>query len=424
MGLKFTGYALIIFILLLIFLAYLYKSHREIFDSPHLFILLALISFGVIYLCKVILSLNLGGALLPVSLAGMLITPLIGKEVSFTAIFFISLIVSFFKGFHLDFLIFSLIGGTVATLGSLYVRRRVDMVKVGGIVGIFNAVFLLGWGWIRSGSGGEIFRQSLWGLSNGIICSILSIGILPILEFLFGVVTEARLLELCDLNSPLLRDLRKEAPGTYQSSLIVASLAENAAEKVGANALLARVGAYYHDVGKLKNPLYFVENQTPQSKNIHERINPALSSLILTSHVKEGVNLAKKYRLPPPVVDIIKQHHGTTLTSFFYQKAKKNNQGENVREEDFRYPGPKPKSKEAAIVMLADAVEAASRSLEEPSPSRLRNLVEKVIKEKIEDGQLDEAPLTLGEIDQIKESFLQTLSGIYHSRIEYPEEKE
>jgi hypothetical protein len=258
--------------------------------------------------------------------------------------------------------------------------------------------------------------------SNGIVVAMLVSAFLPLFEYFFKITTDISLLELLDLNHPLMRELLVEAPGTYHHSIVVGNLVESAAEAVGVNPLLARVGAYYHDIGKIKMPEYFIENQViPVSK--HDTLAPRMSSLILISHVKEGVELAKKHKLPQPIIDIIQQHHGTSIQTYFYEKAKEMHERDSsvpVSEEDFRYPGPKPKTRVAALILMADAVEAASRVLTEPTPSRVSALVERIINHCFIDGQLDECELTLKDIREIKIYFVYLLTSMYHRRIDYP----
>ncbi len=260
-------------------------------------------------------------------------------------------------------------------------------------------------------------------IGNGIFSFILVSGFLPVLEHIFGVVTNIRLLELSDFNHPLLRRMILEAPGTYQHSILVANLAEVAAESIGANSLLCRVGAYFHDIGKINRAEYFVENRL-HTADKHRIINPTMSRLVIINHVKEGVELATRYRLPPPIIDFIPQHHGTGLISYFYHQATKDLSQEEKEKlkDEFRYPGPKPQTKEAGIVLLADSVEAASRVLEEPSPSRIKELVDQIVSEKIDDGQLDETDLTLRDLKTVKEVFTRIITAIYHARIEYPQD--
>jgi putative nucleotidyltransferase with HDIG domain len=257
-------------------------------------------------------------------------------------------------------------------------------------------------------------------LLNGFIVVILVSAFLPLFEYFFKLTTDISLLELVDLNQPLMRELLVEAPGTYHHSIIVGNLAETAAEAVGVNPLLARVSAYYHDIGKIKMPDYFIENQIA-SVSKHDPLAPRMSSLILLSHVKEGVELAKKHKLPQVIIDIIQQHHGTSVQTFFYQKAKeRQNSVTPLTEEDFRYPGPKPQSRVAAIVLMADAVEAASRVLTDTSPARVSLLVDRIINHCFIDGQLDNCELTLKDIREIRTNFVYLLTSMYHKRVNYP----
>ncbi|MBW1801530.1 MAG: HDIG domain-containing protein, partial [Deltaproteobacteria bacterium] len=263
------------------------------------------------------------------------------------------------------------------------------------------------------------------GFVGGLLAGVIATGILPLIEMSFGSTTDIKLLELANLDQPLLRDLMVQAPGTYHHSVITSNMVEATAKAVNANPLLARVSAYYHDIGKMKKPLYFIENQMG-GENKHEKLAPSMSSLILISHVKDGVELARENKIGREIIDIIQQHHGTSLISFFYQKAKdrmvvKGGKATDIKEEDFRYPGPKPQTKEAGLVMLADMVEAAARSLVDPAPARIQGLVQKIINKVFSDGQLDECELTLKDLHEIAKSFNKTLSGIFHQRVEYPE---
>jgi hypothetical protein len=262
------------------------------------------------------------------------------------------------------------------------------------------------------------------GMAGGLLAGILATGIIPIIEIIFNYTTNIKLLELADLNQRALRELIISAPGTYHHSIIVGSLVEAAAEVIQANPLLSRVSAYYHDIGKIKKPLYFVENQKG-GENKHDKLLPSMSSLILISHVKDGMEIAKRNRLGKSIQDIISQHHGTSI-NYFYQKAKELNAGaeQTVSEKDFRYPGPRPQTKEAGLVMLADAVEAASKTLTEPTPARIQNMVNRIITNIFTDGQLDECELTLKDIHLIAQSFIRILNGIFHARVEYPEKAE
>jgi hypothetical protein len=260
---------------------------------------------------------------------------------------------------------------------------------------------------------------------GGLLAGIVTTGVLPLVEIAFGFTTDIKLLELSNMDQPLLKELMVQAPGTYHHSVVISNMVEATAKAVHANPLLAKVSAYYHDIGKMKKPLYFIENQAG-AENKHEKLAPSMSSLILISHVKDAVELAKEQKLGREIIDIIQQHHGTSLISYFYHKAQerqlsKSGKVTEIKEEDFRYPGPKPQTKEAGLVMLADMVEAASRSLVDPTPARIQGMVQKIINKVFSDGQLDACELTLKDLHEIAKGFNKTLSGIFHHRIEYPE---
>jgi putative nucleotidyltransferase with HDIG domain len=340
-----------------------------------------------------------------------------------TAIVF-TVITSLIAGLWLNsplYSIFVFVSGLTGAFGVIRCKKRSAILRAGlyvSLICVFTSLLIILFK-------GEILTIAplVAGASaflNGMIVITMVSALLPLLEYLFKLTTDISLLELLDLNQPLMRDLLVEAPGTYHHSIIVGNLAEAAAEAVGVNPLLARVSAYYHDIGKSKMPDYFIENQIA-SVSRHDNLAPRMSSLILLSHVKEGVELAKKHKLPPEIIDIIQQHHGTSIQTFFYQKAKE--QQDNItllREEDFRYPGPKPQSRVAALVLMADAVEAASRVLSDTSPARVSLLVDKIINHCIIDGQLDNCELTLKDLREIKTHFVYLLTSMYHKRINYP----
>lgn len=313
-----------------------------------------------------------------------------------------------------------------AVLGSTILRKmqeRNDILYASSYIAIINVILTFSAGFLLSNSVIDVSKKALFTLIGGVLSAILTIGLLPLFENLFGIVTTIKLLELSNPNNPLLKKLLVEAPGTYHHSILVGNLAEVAAEVVNGNPVLARVSAYYHDIGKTKRPYFFKENQIGK-ENPHDKISPNLSTLIITSHVKDGLELAKEYKIPKVIQDIIQQHHGTSLVKYFYITMKNNSERpEDINEEDFRYPGPIPKSKEAAIIMLADGVEAAVRSINEPTKGRIEEMVNKIIKARLDEGQLDECDLTLKEIGLIREAFLKVLVSIYHQRIEYPEDK-
>ncbi|MBN1869686.1 MAG: HDIG domain-containing protein [Candidatus Omnitrophica bacterium] len=270
----------------------------------------------------------------------------------------------------------------------------------------------------------DFSRNYLYPLAaNGFISSFLVVATLKVFEQLFHVLTNFSLLEIADSNRPILKRMALEAPGTWQHSLTVSQLSEAAADAIGANALLTRAGAYYHDIGKIAKSEYFTENQMYMD-NKHDYIEPSMSRLVILNHVKEGIELARKNKLHPIIIDFIPQHHGTSLIYYFYQKALEiGEEGKTVSEENFRYPGPKPQTKEAAIILLADSVEGASRALDDPNPTKIEETVKKIVNNKFIDGQLDECGLTLKEIEKISETFIRILSAMFHARIKYPEKK-
>jgi cyclic-di-AMP phosphodiesterase PgpH len=319
--------------------------------------------------------------------------------------------------------IYSLLGGIVGAHGVRHCTRRGTVYTAGFKISIVNLALALSFQTLNN----AIFTTQtlyviLFALLSGFISAGFVSGFIPLVETLFQYTTDIKLLELANLNSPVLRELMVKAPGTYHHSVVVGNLVEAAAESIGANPLLARVSAYYHDIGKLSKPLYFIENQTGE-ENRHDKLAPSMSALILISHIKEGAELARENRLGQLIIDIIRQHHGTTLIKFFYERAKSQaaSTGQTVEEKDFRYPGPKPQTREAGIVMLADCVEAASRTLINPTPDRIQGLVQKLINNIFIDGQLDECELTLKNLHEIARSFTAILNGIFHHRVDYPE---
>lgn len=363
---------------------------------------------------------------IPVAATGMLTALLFNSwQLAFVMALVSSMVVSLMLGGSFGMMLTFFLGSLAGIYAVKDVRTRGSIMIAGLFVSFVNviAVFLL------HGDIMNILRQSfvynsLYPLvANGFICAFVVIATLKLFEMLFGVLTNFSLLELADRNQPVLRRMALEAPGTWQHSLIVSQLAEAAADEIGANALLTRVGAFYHDIGKLVKSEYFTENQMIIG-NKHDNLEPSVSRLVLLNHIKEGVELAKKYKLNEKIVDFIPQHHGTGLMYYFYQRAlEEAEDGEAVNEADFRYPGPKPQSKETAITLMADSVEGATRALDEPNPSRIEETVKKVINNKFIDGQLDECSLTLKEIDVISTVFIRILSALYHGRVKYPEQK-
>ena len=297
--------------------------------------------------------------------------------------------------------------------------QRTSALLAGVLVGLSNFLCTLAVGLINSADLRTVLTNALWAMTSGIVSAILCIGLQPLLEAIFNLATNSKLIELSNPNQPLLRRLLLEAPGTYHHSIIVANLAEAAASAVGGNGLLARVGAYYHDIGKLKRPLYFKENQL--GDNPHDRTDPRVSAAIVTAHPRDGAAMAQKARIPEPVVEIIRQHHGDSVPVWFYDKAVKLYGAENVDANAFRYEGPRPRSKEAACVMLADTIEAATRSMPDPTPEKMDALIHKLVNNTVNNGQLDESDLTFNDLERICSAFSTVLTGVFHERIEYPD---
>ncbi len=386
---------------------------------------------------------EMGGLITPYAFAPLVLSVLLGRHHGLYAAFFVSLWGSILFGpIDAPLLVTSLISGFTAVSLTLQVRRRSKLIRAGFGVGLaiwllsltFGLIGPINWFFPTANDWGMIGVQSALAVSNGILTATLVGGALPVLEHLFRITTDISWLEASDLNHPLLRRMTIEAPGTYHHSLVVANLAEAAAEAIGANATLCRVCSYFHDVGKLVKPEYFTENMSFE-RNPHDDLAPTMSALIIIAHVKEGVDLALKYRLNQRIIDIIQEHHGTSLVRYFYQRALQQHQDARaggkimklreddipeVHEESFRYSGPKPQTKESAIVSLADTVESASRSLEKPTPQKIESLVNELIEERISDRQLDDCDLTLGGLKIIAERFRFTLLMMLHSRIAYP----
>jgi putative nucleotidyltransferase with HDIG domain len=317
----------------------------------------------------------------------------------------------------------NIFAGIISIFSLTKIQQRADLAKAGLLVSAVNAIVIVSFKLITDNQAlGTLPEDLAWGAGSGIFCSIIAMGSLPYLESMFGLVTSFKLFELANPNQPLLRQLMMKAPGTYQHSLVVGNLAEAAAEAISADPLLTRVGALYHDIGKMVRPYFFIENQIGID-NQHSKISPRLSALVITAHVKEGIELAKEHNLPSIIIDFIPMHHGTSLVSYFFHQAKQTENPDDVIENHFRYPGPKPKTKETAIMMLADATEAAVRSISKPTVEQIQKTINKIIKARIDDGQLSEAPLTLIDLEKISTEFLRILQSLYHSRIEYPSEE-
>jgi len=424
--LPFSGKFLLVGLSLVLFGLFLFHRKRRLLVNSTLILLVFLIVLLVVFLSFVLNNLGLSQYLLPITIASMLLTIFIDLEVGFIGTIALSMILGALRGNDFNVVIVSIFAGGIAVVSVNKVRTRNWLLRsllliIGAYVVSISALEFL-----RYPSFHRMLESVGYGVINGLISPILAYGLTVIIESTFDLITDMKLLELSDLNKPLLRELAMKAPGTYFHSTVVGSLSEAAAEAIGANSLLARVGAYYHDIGKILNPKYFIENQNRGAINPHERLAPTMSSLILVNHVRKGVELAKKYNLPNIITDFINQHHGTSLMNPFYKKAIEQNKtkGDEINESSFRYPGPRPKSKETGIVMLADAIEAASRTLKDPTVSRIQAMVNSIIRERFTQSELDECPLTLSDLHKIGEQFQKFLIGMFHARVEYPDQEE
>lgn len=400
-----------------------------------------LIAFGVVFVTKIYLFMTdaafaskLGHILppavflfaAPVAAGPMLVGLLISYgEIVWLFTAFLSVCLGIMVDYNYSFMFVSLVGGIAAARGVYNCKTRNDLYFAGVRTGIINAAMIAFvmtmMKFDQEGGGKEILLSIPAGFLGGIFSALFAMMFIPMLESLFNYTTDVKLLELSNLNHPLLKEMIVKAPGTYHHSMMVGSMVEAAAEEIGANPLLGKVMCYYHDIGKMEHANYFIENQKP-GHNPHDHISPFMSKTLLVAHVKDGVEMGASYKLGKPIIDGILQHHGTTLISFFFNKAldlKKADDPE-ISDQDFRYPGPKPQFREAALCMLADSIEAAARSLDEPTPARLQNIVKNIIQRKFSDGQLDECNLTLKDISKVEAAFVRILLGIYHQRIDYP----
>jgi putative nucleotidyltransferase with HDIG domain len=359
----------------------------------------------------------------PISAATMLVCLFLGLQTAvLTAVVLAIGAAIVFHG-SLEAMLFFLVSGAMAAYWIQNCRERRVFIKAGLMTGLLNMALAAA---IGVYTGFESWAAILWGCAfgflGGMTAAIIATGLVPLIEMLFEYSSDIKLLELANLDQPLMRQLMIEAPGTYHHSVIVGNLVEAAAAEIGANPLLAKVCGYYHDIGKIRKPAYFIENQK-EGRNRHDKLAPSMSALILIAHVKDGIDLARRHKLGEAITDTIRQHHGTSLIHYFYDKAKQIKGEDAVKIDDFRYPGPKPQTREAGLVMLADVVEAASRVLDNPTPSRIQGLVQRLINRIFSDGQLDNCELTLRDLHNIAKSFNTILNGIHHHRIEYPEKR-
>jgi len=415
---------LLIILVLGAYIAWL-REHREaLLKNNRKLITLAIIiaiELALVYLLRE--SSLLSVYLAPVAVATMLLTILFDTGVGLVSAFVIGILLGSVLGFDYQSALVHTLAGAAGVFTVSQVRKRSHFYRALWVVPLVYLVSILAVELLRFNTSEIIYTSMLYGAANGALSVVITMGILPIFESLLNFSTSISLLELSDLNHPLLRKLAMRAPGTYQHSLMMAEMSAAAAEACGANELLSRIGAYFHDIGKMNKPEYYVENQ--QDRNPHEKLAPNMSSLIVSTHVKEGVELAEEHHLPDAIKAFIPEHHGTMPMTYFFLKAvEEAKEGEKVSEDDFRYAGPKPQSIETGIVMLADAVEAASRVLEDPSPRRFRMMVRELVEQRFEDGELDECPITLRDLRLVQEAFVGVLTSRYHQRIDYPDRDE
>ena len=415
-----SGINILFLVLLFIIYFYIVSYERVLWKEREKLLIVELTTLVFLYLITFLFKLEHTYLfLIPAAFLSMLFAMLFGEIVSMLFSFVIASIIAIFFGMRFPIFIYVFGGSIAGIFGIRGIKKRTELYKGILTISVTNILLILSIELFSRARFGDILLGSSFGFANGIVSVFLLSVLIPFFEKLAGKTTNITLFELSDLNLPLLKKLSVVAPGTYNHSIVVANLAEAAAEAIGANSILTRVASYYHDIGKMSKPEYFIENQMGM-KNPHSKLTPRMSCIILIAHVKEGVIIAQKAGLPVEIVNIIREHHGTSLIVPFFEKAKKQNQSEKIEEEQFRYPGPLPSSKESGIVMLADAIEAASRSIEEPNAKKLKTLIKDIIKNRFQEGQLDESHLTLVDLKKIGDSFLPILVGMHHLRVEYP----
>lgn len=413
------GKFLLVLSILSILVIYLISDRQDIVNDRKKLALIALNIFFIAAFTFIANSFALSSYIIPITVVSLIITIFFDTKFGLFLTLTAALLVGALRGNEYAITLTSAFVGAIAVLTVRKVRTRNWIIRSGLLISAAYLFVILVNGLISYAEFSDIFGDWWIGLLNGFLAPGIAYLLIIILESVFDLTTDMTLLELSDFNHPLLRQLHLEAPGTYHHSYLVGMLAETAAEALGGNALLARVGSYYHDIGKLEKPEYFVENQT-KGRNPQEKLAPTMSSLILSNHVRRGAEIAREYGLPKEIEAFIYQHHGTSLMSFFYQKALEQSSDDSVSENEFRYPGPRPQTRETAIVMMADAVEAASRTLKEPTPSRIKGLIEQIIDERFKSGELDDSPLTLKDLSKISQAFQKVLNGRFHGRVEYP----
>jgi putative nucleotidyltransferase with HDIG domain len=393
-------------------------------------LLLFMCGSGLIYLVIAALFANLLeppagmplAVILPTATMSMLVALIVAPAAGLVFSTVISLLLLPVVNLDLYSFVFAMGSGLAAAAVVHRVDRRIDLIRAGLMLSLLNSILLVVIGLLKNASLKMLLPAVGWGFANGFLGSLVALGLMPVFEHLLNAASRFRLIELSDLNAPIMKRMLSLAPGTYSHSISVANLAESACNAMNANALLARVGAYYHDIGKIEQSEYFIENQN--SYNKHDELKPSLSAAVIKAHLKMGIEKARELELPEEIQDIIAQHHGRGVIKFFYHRALENDESGNVPAEDYTYPGERPKTKEAAVVMLADTVEAVSRTLKKPTIAKLEKFVWNIIMDKFTSNELGDCDLTLAELEIIRRSFVQVLAGYFHSRIEYPKSKE
>ncbi|MGE5629127.1 MAG: HD family phosphohydrolase [Solirubrobacterales bacterium] len=411
---------MVVFVLALLWY-YLYKFYRGIFFDTKKLIMINLLNCAAVLIARTVSIAS--PFLIPMAFIPMIFTLTVNYKVSLFSNILNVILISCAVNYNIEITLLAVANASVGAIILKKMNQRNDIMSATSYIAITNVILTFSIGFMISSNIIDVANNALFAFVASVLSGILTIGFLPFFESVFEVLTTIKLLELSNPNNPLLKRLLMEAPGTYHHSIIVGNLSETAAEAVGGDVIFVRTASCYHDVGKLKRPYFFKENQL-ENDNPHSRITPSLSTLIILSHIRDGAEIAREYKIPERIIDVIEQHHGTSLVKYFYLTVK--NQSPNpdlVNEADFRYKGPIPDTRESGIIMLADAAEAAVRSIIDPDRNKIEAKVNEIIKSRLEDGQLDNCDLTLKDIDKIKKAFLKVFNGIYHSRIEYPMDK-
>lgn len=424
---KFLAVGLVVFLIYFLGFMHLYLFERKIFYSFRSLLLIHACFVMTTMICKGMgLWSEASAFLLPIPLVAILLALLLNARIAILSGSIMVLLTAPLYDFSPDVMMAAFLASAAGVYACRGLRKRIHFLRVGLAVGAVYSLVIFAFQILSEYTIQESFLIAMQGFANGLLVTTpIAFLLLPIFEMAFDLVTDVTLLEYSDLNHPLLKRMIVEAPGTYHHSLVVSTLAESACEAIGANALLARVGCYFHDIGKIARAEYFTENESRKSGSRHEKLTPTMSCLIIMSHVKEGIELGRRHKLRKPILDFIPEHQGTGVIYYFYKKAVDHSEpNEEILADDFRYPGPKPQSRETAVALLSDSTEAASRSLRDPTPESIQQLVRKIINDKFIDGQLDECNLTLRDLHKIQESFIHNLMAIFHTRVKYPEKPE